>query len=269
MRSIFFRVFGFLVVVACFLQACRKFSKVDSSDMVKGLDGVWIAKGHGCATERTTCCGEVFLSFKVTVLDNSTVIARLGDTLKKTSVDEDRNEVVFSYSVSTYKHSASEALTYNYQTRTISDVCRSQNISSFSSVAIETYLVAPANKLSAVVTNNIGDIVGKKVLSGVAHDTLVIRAPRDSTYVISDTVEFTALNDSTILCAKDYFLINEKELHFKEVDETAKTITFQAFHQPYWFSNAAITLTYNYQTKAIILEQRRPDPFYCGYVKMQ
>lgn len=220
------------------------------------MAGDWTWEGQGCDYSGYTDCGDAFFTFKIIVLNDTTVLGFLRDTLTLEVIDSIQHTVHYSCHSQTYKRIAQETLVYSYKYHTLADSFYVNGASGFYYYGSDFYLTAPTVKLTHVVVNNLTNILGGKLLSGTAYDTLSTRTPPDSMYAISDSVEFKMVNDSTIFCNKDFIGVGNNELHLRRIDEAAKTITFQSFHMPGLGANKSTTLIFNYETQAIVFEQK-------------
>ncbi len=191
---------------------------------------------------------DVFMQFSVAGISNNTVIVFGNDTLTWSSQENAfyRNLDPTSTSIN------EELLSYNTTNDSMTYFAQGNSSSGGAKLSLYAGWYIP----NPMLKNYLSDIVGTKVFTGTGDNWFVIRQPQDSTYTVTATFTFSAVNDSTITFDNDFLNIGDGTLHYKSTDAVAKTVTFQNFHTYYYRLS---TLTYNYETKQLIFDQHYVD----------
>ncbi len=244
---------------------CKKKEKDLEKDIdrTQRLGGVRLWVGTRTAKGVGTNC-DVFIPFSLAVLNKHQLVGNWGDTL---TFEQLGANLVFKFSSSTEVnhngkiHDYNSGLSWDPIKDTVSYYFHYSGASSTSYYWDEYDLHALANVYDMSLSGYIKDIIGTKKLSGQARKAMANTFPVDDTiYNVNDSITFTLVDDTTIRYSKDYIGIYSKDdlisikddlLHYKMHDATAKTITFQTYHDEPEFT----TLTYNYGTNKVIFEQ--------------
>lgn len=225
-----------------------------SKNTIAKMNGTWIWMG-GASQYYSPRWSDAFTRYSVLAIDSSAVMI-WGIKYDFDSFDAGRQ----CYQYKLYQHSPfSHDYVYYYpiENRLARDWGNNYNYGSLS-----TGLYKPNHSLK----DYIPFMVGAKTLTGTAYDTALYRTPIDSSYAISTMINFTAIDDTTIVYDKDFFGIDDDTLHYKMTDEATQTVVFQNFHVIYPDYS---TLTYNYATRSLIFEQQIQGNGWSKYLKLQ
>ncbi len=269
------RLLSYLLCIAATLlcvASCKKKPKDNTTTTPKNtyasqIKGSWLLAGPGCLENGSDySCSGVFSYFSFTALNDTEIVCSLSDTLKYVSTNTDSQIVTFVGNAVFYKSVYSETLIYHYSTNTINYSYNYNGASSGQYFAGSGNL-QPINWPGASTIKKYTDnIIGTKLLSGTLFDSIYMPYTKDSTVLISDSVTFTLINDSVLKYNKDYARVGNDELYFKTLNEQTQTIVFETLHSPL---DPKATLTYNYATNKITLEQAYSLWYFKGYIRLE
>lgn len=245
----------FITICSCMagLSGCKKTDSGPGDHYTTKISGEWIGTGGGCSMNHG--CGDAFVSFNIKVLNENMIIALSGDTLFYKSRDTKTQTVLFHGEYSSDKYDRVENIVYNYVNNSIVAIYTTNGAYSYGYFGEDLRIEAKRFEANSLTNDHISEIAGDKVLSGFVYDTNLMRYPKDTMFAFTDTVSFSIADNSTIICSRLAWDNPYDQLHFRSVDEKAKTITFQSYHH----GNGNIyTLTYNYVDKGMVYEERYP-----------
>lgn len=258
------------------VAGCKKKDPEKDADSTKGIGRTRLFVGTRTANDVGTNC-DVFMPISLTALNKHQVLGNWVDTLTfQPSVSSVIYKFASSKEVDDYGkiHQYDAGLSWNPVNDTMNYNWHYSGAYS-SGYLWDLYDLHSLNAYDRSLSGYVKDIIGTKKLSGQARKAMANTFPVDDTiYNVNDSITFTLVDDTTIRYSKDYIGIYSKDdfisikddlLHYKMHDATAKTITFQTYHDEPEFT----TLTYNYGTNKVIFEQYlQPYPaFYKWTVK--
>lgn len=245
-------------ILFVFFIGCKKKENVYTTPK---MNGTWIGIGSSYWTGKPVP-PDAFMQFTVKVLNETSLIVDNYDTLQYKSTDSSR--IINFYHNSNSGSSTrinEEWLHYDAVRNSMSyHVQRNASLG-----GMYMSLNSSIYKPNQLVKNYIAEIIGAKVLSGYGYDSTSY-PKHDTAYTLTVIMNFAAINDSTITFDQNFLDIDDIALHYKLTDYMMNTITFQNFHvHEYRIS----TLTYNYVTKHITLEQKEREVFSNKYILLQ
>jgi hypothetical protein len=258
MRSFFTLILCTLLILNTL--SCTKFS---SDDYTAKMAGTRTFEGS------TRFCsypgiGKIFDAFKIEKIDKSTIKGCFGGTLKYSYTDKTAHTFNFEESQNENKLARHEVLSYNYETQSISAGFTVESYGCKEQATINT-IQYPQNFLLHDYTHKMAKTV---LLSGPCRDFSTLRVPQDSSYNINENVAFVLVNDSTLRYIPNFLHAEDNLVHYKSVNESAKTIVFQSYYQTSQ-KQAFTTLTYNYGNNTYIFEQEYTTIYESKSLKLQ
>ena len=216
------------------------------------MNGTWLFLGSASATGYATP-PDAFVQIKVAVINGSTILAG-GDTLQFNSYDKSSGIAAFYHNDNPGSPGINaEWLYYNTYDNSMEYTAQENVSSGGTDLDVFTKGYIPNRSIKTYTA----DIAGTKALSGTRNDSIYFSTPVDTTTSISAAINFSVINDSTLVFNNDLLGLGDTTLHYKATDSVQQTITYETLHTVYQIS----TLTYYYSTNKLIFEQRKADLF--------